>query len=215
MRHEDAIRDKAIERYLLAEMTEDEQGIFEEHYFDCRVCAAEVTDGTRMMMAGRIVAAEEAQTSNVVPMPARRFQWVPAAAAASLIFGFLGSGVGYRLALQQHEPRTELVQPVWINTGVSRAGTPSVVDTVRPGDELRFDIEPHDEAERYAAVVNCGGKFQSRTDGISRKMAEGAVVLRLGELPSGRCELVIEGVRKDGNRFKITSSPFEVRVGER
>lgn len=214
MRHEDAIRDNAIERYLLGEMTEDEQGIFEEHYFDCRACAAEVTDGTRMMMAGRIVAAEEAQTSNVVPMPIRRFQWFPAAAAASLIFGFLGSGVGYRLALQQHEPSTQLVRVVDIQTGVSRAETPGVVKTVRVGDELRFDVEPHDEAERYAAVVTCGGKMQSR-HGITREMAEDAILLRLGELPAGRCNLVIEGVRKDGKPFEITSSPFNVGVGER
>ena len=213
MEHTDAILTNAVERYLLGEMTEAEQGIFEEHYFDCRVCAADVTDGTRMMMAGRLVAAEETQASNVVPMPVRRFWGVPTAAAASLVFGLLGSGVGYRVALQQHEPLTGLVRVVQINTGVLRAGTPSVVDTVRPGDELRFDIEPHDEAERYAAVVTCGGKFQSRTDGITREMAEDAISLRLGELPAGRCDLVIEGVRKDGKPFEITRSPF--KVGER
>ena len=214
MEHTDAILNNAVERYLLGEMTEAEQEIFEEHYFDCRVCAGDVTEGTRMMMAGRLVAAEEVQPSNVVPMPVRRFQWVPAAAAASLIFGLLGSGVGYRVALQQHEPRTELVRVVDINTGVPRAGLMSVVDTVRPGDELRFDVQPHDEAERYAAVVTCGGKVQSST-GISRALAEETILLRLGELPAGRCDLVIEGVRKGGNRFEITRSPFEVRVGER
>lgn len=214
MEHTDAILTNAVERYLLGEMTEAEQGIFEEHYFDCRVCAADVTDGTRMMMAGRHVAAEQAQAANVVAMPAGRFRWIPAAAAASLIFGLLGSGVGYRVALQQHQPSTELVRVVQMETGVSRAGTPRNVPTVRPGDELRFDVEPYDEAERYAAAVHCGGKVQS-THGISREMAADAIFLRLGELPAGRCELVIEGVRKDGNRFEITSSPFVVRVGER
>jgi hypothetical protein len=44
-------------------------------------------------------------------------------------------------------------------------------------------------------------------------MAADAVILRIGELPAGRCELVVRGVRKDGKRFRITSSPFQ--VGER
>ena len=69
MRHKDAIRDNAVERYLLGEMTEDQRAIFEEHYFDCPVCAVDVTDGTRMMMAGQLVATEDPQTWNVVPMP--------------------------------------------------------------------------------------------------------------------------------------------------
>jgi hypothetical protein len=194
-------------------MNEDEQEIFERHYFDCRVCAADVTDGTRMMIAGRVVAAEDARKSNAGPVRAGRFRWVPSAAAASLLFGLLGSGVGYRVALvQQRDHPTELVRVVRIDTGVSRAGTPGDVPTVRAGDELRFDVEPDDNALQYAAVITCGGKLQSR-HGISREMAADAISLRLGELPAGRCELVIEGVRKDGNRFEITSSPFN--VGER
>jgi hypothetical protein len=211
MKHKDAIRTKAVARYLLREMSEDEQGIFEEHYFDCPVCAADVTAGTRMMIAGKGVAAEDPQTWNVVPVRVHWFQWFPAAAAASLVLPLLGGGIGYRLAMQQHAP-TELVRVVILDTGISRAGTPAEIPTVLPGDDLRFDVVPSDDAVRYAAVVSCGGTTQS-TQGISREMAADAVTLRLGELPAGRCELVIQGVRKDGKRFWITSSPF--KVGER
>lgn len=215
MEHTDAIESNAAERYLLGEMSDDEQASFEQHYFDCRVCAADVTDGTRLMMAGRVVAAEERRTSNVVPMPVRRFQWLPAAAAASLIFGLLGTGIGYRVGSRQPAAApTALVRVVPIETGVSRAATPNEIPTVRADDVVRFDIEPHDEAERYFAVVACGGKNQS-TDEISREVAAEAVSLRLGQLPAGRCELVIEGVRKDGNRFEITRSPFTFTTGEK
>jgi hypothetical protein len=210
MRHKDAIRDNAVERYLLGEMTEDQRAIFEKHYFDCPVCAVDVTDGTRMMMAGKRVATEDPQTWNVVPMP-KPF-WYPAAAAASLAFTLLGGSAGYLVAVRQQHVPTELVRVVGFETGVSRAGTPTTIPVVRPGDGLRFDIEPSDDAVRYDAVVTCGGKTQS-THGISRKMAADAVTLRIGELPAGRCELVVQGVRKDGNRFRITSNPF--KVGER
>jgi hypothetical protein len=210
MKHKDAIRDNAVERYLLGEMTADQRGIFENHYFDCPVCAADVTDGTRMMIAARDVAGEDPDTWNVVPIP-RPF-WVPATVAASLAFALLGGPAGYLVAnLLRHEP-TELVRVARLETGVSRGGPPAEMPAVRPGDGLRFDVVPSDEAVEYAAVVSCGGKTKS-THGISRKMAADAVTLRIGELPAGRCELVIQGVRKDGKRFWITSNPF--KVGER
>ena len=209
MKHEDALRTSAVERYLLDQMVEDERAIFEEHYFDCRVCAADITEGTRLMVVGhQVVAAGDVPRPNVLTLR-RWFEWIPATAAASLAFGLLGTGIGYRVAQVQHRPATELVQPIQIATGVSRAGTVETVPGVRVGDELKFDVEPHDDAASYDAVITCGGKIQSR-HGISREMAADAITLRLGELPAGRCALVIEGVRKDGNRFEITESPFEV-----
>jgi hypothetical protein len=222
MTHEDAIQTYAAERYLLREMTEDEQGIFEEHFFDCADCAADVTDGTRMMIAGRAVVEQErevaeAGTSNVIPMPPRPkpvWWYRPVAAAASLILPLLGGGVGYQLAMnQQHQP-TELVRVARLETGVSRGGPPAEIPEVRPGDGLRFDVVPSDDAVRYIAVVSCGGKTKS-THGLSREMAAEAVTLRIGELPAGRCELVVLGVRKDGKRFGTTSSPSPFKVGER
>jgi hypothetical protein len=217
MKHEDAIRNQSVERYLLREMTEDEQGIFEEHFFDCAACAADVTDGTRMMMAGRVVVEEERRDAarggaNVVPMRKRPRWTFPVAAAASLILPLLGGGVGYQLAMnQRHEP-TELVQVAQIDTGTSRAATPTEAPVVRPGDFLRFDVQPDDDAVRYVAVITCGGKTES-SNGISQEMAADPVTLRLGDLPAGPCELVVQGVRKDGKRLESTTSPF--KVGER
>ncbi len=213
MNHDDAIKTDALARYLLREMPEDEQGIFEEHYFDCVICAEDVRYGTRMMAAGKAVMDEELEpvrTSNVVPFWKQPWM-LPATAAASLILPLLGGGVGYRMAMSRHQP-TELVRVVRLDTGISRAGTPAGIPAVRPGEELRFDVVPSDDAVRYAADVTCSGKTES-THGISREMAADAVSLRLGELPAGRCELVIRGVRKDGKRFRISSSPF--MVGER
>jgi hypothetical protein len=207
MEHEDAIKTNAVERYLLDQMVEDERAIFEEHYFDCRVCAADITDGTRMMVVGQAVVKGEPP----IVVPFRRwFEWAPVAAAASLVFGLLGTGIGYRVAQVQYRPATELVQPpIQIDTAVFRAGTVEEVPVVRAGDEVKFDVQPDNDAASYDAAIVCGEKIQSR-HGISREMAADAITLRLGELPLGRCELVIEGVRKDGNRFEITESPFEV-----
>jgi hypothetical protein len=166
------------------------------------------------MVAGRAVGREVARPSNVVPLRRGRFQWLPAAAAASLIFGLLGTGVGYRMGRdQRNEPATQIVRVVQIDTGVSRAATAEEVPAVHARDVLRFDVVPHDDAASYVAMVTCGGKIQS-TESISRERAADAIGLPLGELPAGRCELVIEGVLRDGNRLSITRSAFDV-VGER
>ncbi len=42
MDHETAIRLNATERYFLGELPSDERDAFEEHYFDCAECAADV-----------------------------------------------------------------------------------------------------------------------------------------------------------------------------
>ncbi len=43
----------ATERYLLDEMNDAEREAFEEHYFDCAVCAANVLDGASLIVVLR------------------------------------------------------------------------------------------------------------------------------------------------------------------
>lgn len=62
MDHRKAIEIKASERYLLGEMTELEQHLFEEHYFSCEICAEDVRAGLTFREATRSVFAENAGT---------------------------------------------------------------------------------------------------------------------------------------------------------
>ena len=45
MNHNEAVREQAVERYLLGELPEDARARFEEHFFDCALCAADLKDG--------------------------------------------------------------------------------------------------------------------------------------------------------------------------
>ena len=45
MDHNEALRTQAVERYLLGTLCGKDREDFEEHYFDCVVCAEEVTTG--------------------------------------------------------------------------------------------------------------------------------------------------------------------------
>ncbi len=51
MTHLEALASLATERYLLGEMREAERQAFEQHYFDCALCAANVIDEASVVAA--------------------------------------------------------------------------------------------------------------------------------------------------------------------
>jgi len=59
MTHEDALETLASERYLLGDMSELERHLFEDHYFSCPDCAADVRDGALMRDAATLFPATQ------------------------------------------------------------------------------------------------------------------------------------------------------------
>src|SRR5665213_1326616 len=93
MDHQDAIRSMAVEKYLLNELSPELRDDFEEHYFDCPECAANLRATAAFLDAAK---AELKAVSVSTPSPStatkRRFTllWrpafaLPAALAASLL----------------------------------------------------------------------------------------------------------------------------------
>ena len=60
MEHQEAIRLGAVEKYLLGELPTPQRDEFEEHFFDCRECAAEL----RMTANFLGIAREELKRGN-------------------------------------------------------------------------------------------------------------------------------------------------------
>src|SRR5947208_6055482 len=53
MNHQEALRELAVERYLLGELSGASLDSFEEHLFECRECAADVKNGATFIDAAR------------------------------------------------------------------------------------------------------------------------------------------------------------------
>jgi len=53
MNHDKAIREQAVERYLLGELPEGVRARFEEHFFDCSLCASDLKNGAMFVDALR------------------------------------------------------------------------------------------------------------------------------------------------------------------
>ena len=53
MTHQDAVEQLAVERYLLGELTGAPRGQFEDHLFDCALCAEDLQQGVTFLVAAR------------------------------------------------------------------------------------------------------------------------------------------------------------------
>ncbi len=80
MDHTSAINTRAVERYVLGEMTIEQAEDFEKHYFECEACASEVSQTSLMFANGRAAVLEKNQAPAVRPelalKPAPKRPWL-------------------------------------------------------------------------------------------------------------------------------------------
>jgi hypothetical protein len=100
MNHEHAMSEQATERYLLGLLPENERDAFEEHYFECAVCADDVRATSAFVDTMRASAREANPFLERQKARARRRYTLPLAAAASLIIGVVTMQFGFVAPLQ-------------------------------------------------------------------------------------------------------------------
>ena len=209
------------ERYFLGELTDAEAEAFEAHYFECPGCAEYVVEEQMLFDAGRAVAREQkpepvpapVAVPAARPLPAawRWRQWVPAAAAAMLLFTngltfVMRSPVGQQVSIQRVEPKT-------VKFSLNRAETDAL--TFKVGEVILFEVViPEKASEGDQAGIRNAETNELMASAITLTQAdiedEGPFLLQPRALPAGRYQVVIE--RVDGNRrTRIATQPFEVR----
>jgi hypothetical protein len=208
MEHEQAMKTNAAERYLLGELTETEADSFEDHFFDCRVCAEDIRQGVRMLDAGRAVVKDEKRGPEVVQLDSRRKRrsWIPAAVAAMLLIG-----IGLPALIQWRRSPQKLGVATLYLSGTARGAADENVVTL--GDKkllLRVDVPSTQPFPRYVLTVGYERGKAIASEEVAAADTEEPVLLLLSELPAGSYEVVIEGVREDGKRSKVTTRSFRV-----
>src|SRR4051794_19198223 len=84
MTHDEAKKSMAAEAYILDDLEPAERTAFEEHFFDCTDCTADVLD------AVTVADGIRTEKTNVVAFPHHYSRWAAAAAGAAVAIGLGG-----------------------------------------------------------------------------------------------------------------------------
>lgn len=216
MEHEHAVESQLAEQYLLGELSDADAEAFEAHYFDCRVCAADVRDGLRLLDGGRELARRD--TARVVPIAGRRRQrWLQAAAAVVVLVGATSIAV---VAGRDAAPSMEVAQPLSLLMSEARGADASDVVanevTLRPDEPLVIyvDIPADASYPQYELRVRGGGSGDLASTRVSAEQARNTVNVLLRDLQPGTYEVVVEGVGDSGRRTAVATDQFTVRRTE-
>lgn len=197
MNHLEATTTHTAERYLLGELPAGERDAFEEHYFGCTACAADVQDGATVIAGVRAAAREETPFQARRAARSRRNFTLPLAAAASLAIAYFGYEQHTALVAARNElakarePRAVSVYTLQD----ARAPQSLIVDAAVPF-MLDFDIPPDPPSPQYsAAVVDGRGKTRYRLAAIPAADARHTIHLPVpgGILTPGNYTLQVHG----------------------
>ncbi|HYC62702.1 MAG TPA: zf-HC2 domain-containing protein [Thermoanaerobaculia bacterium] len=209
MNHSEAIESKAAAGYLLGELSGDQREAFEEHFFDCRVCADDVRAGAAMFASGREVVKSVPAYTRFRPL-----KWVASTAVATAMVAVFAYQAVIIPRMQNDLPM-ETLTPGSVITGTMRASENEEYVITYPGKRGRYDLVDITDTSwpKYRVELrNAAGEVVASTDATAEQARnEIGVPLLTRPLPAGRYVLEIYGVREDGNRRQINSRNIVVQ----
>jgi Putative zinc-finger len=231
MNHDEAIRLKAAEKYLLGELSAELRDQYEDHYFGCAACSQDVRtgaifiDNARDVLGSGSVAAAELGAKQ---RPAGSGGWwtallrpafaVPALALLLLVAGYQNAVTipHLRTALSQSEVAQTLPSFSLISEN-SRGGAPLAI-SVPAGKPFSFfvDIPPKGSYASYACEFQTESGAPELSLNISAEEAKRTVQLLIpaGRLASGKHVLVVRGLdsqgKPDADKIGVANYPFSL-----
>jgi hypothetical protein len=214
MNHDEAVREQAVERYLLGELAQDVRARFEEHFFDCAICAADLKTGALFvdaLRADRQPAGSSAPDLRIVPK--RTAPWLrpwlaPALAASLLVVAYQNILVLPAMRRAANVAQTPAVMNNVILANIDARGgdIPKVVAPALGSFLLSVDIPSKGDYASYICLLYNASGDRLWQMPITVQQVENTVSLRVptDRAASGANELRILGVPAAGG------SPVEV-----
>jgi hypothetical protein len=215
MNHEEAIREQAVERYLLGELPEEARTHFEEHFFDCAVCASDLKNGAAFVDALRADRQPVASPQRSIRLVAKRTPtgwfrpWlVPALAASLLLVAYQNILVfpGIRRTAVAAQSPAVMNTVVLANIGARGADIPRLIAPAHGSFLISVDVPSKVEYASYlCSLYNSSGERLWQIP-ITTQQAENTVSLRVptDKAADGINDLRVIGVPSSGG------SPVEV-----
>jgi hypothetical protein len=214
MNHDEAVREQAVERYILGELAQDVRARFEEHFFDCAICAADLKTGALFvdaLRADRQPAGSSTPDLRIVPK--RTAPWLrpwlaPALAASLLVVAYQNILVlpAMRRAANVAQTPAVMNNVVLANIDARGGDIPKVVAPALGSFLLSVDIPSKGDYASYICLLYNASGDRLWQMPITVQQVENTVSLRVptDRAASGANELRILGVPAAGG------SPVEV-----
>ncbi|HWR34850.1 MAG TPA: zf-HC2 domain-containing protein [Clostridia bacterium] len=228
MDHSEAIKMIAAEKYLLGELTASERDAFEDHYFSCEECAADVKSAAVFVDNVReVLRAELAPRKAEAAVDNKRswFAWLRPAYAAPLL-AILLVVVGYqnfvtipRMNRGKSAAAPQALATFSLVTAGSRSGSGITIAVEKNTPfGLYFDIPSSSEFSSYSCEVQSESGKRLFSVGVPAQQARDSVQLLIpgATLESGQYYLVVLGNRNEQAAStpgqEVARLPFAVRV---
>lgn len=221
MDHEEAVRVKAAEMYLLKELDPAQVDQFEEHFFGCTDCARDVRALSVFIEQSKNVLAEAPASEARRDPTSNRKGWLAwlRPTVAVPVFALLLMVVGYQNvvelpALKRSATLPGILPSASINIGTR--GDPPVISTHRNQDfSLHLSLPPDMGYNSYTAdLYNSAGRVEWSLAIPAETVVNDRVTIRVpGTLQSGMYIVAVHGTSRDGGTpSQVGQHSFELRL---
>lgn len=223
MDHDEAVRQKATERYLLDELDPELRDQFEEHLFDCQDCALDVR-ATAMFVEQTKVLLAEPPAPSALKEPAKtaaRARWqawfrpalaIPVLTLLLVVIGYQNFVIYPKLTATANQPQ---IGP-WASVNVStRGGSETVIKThAGEGFGLIVNLPPEDGFTSYLLeLYNPAGKLEWSGPLTAVPSDEGRqIYVPGGNRAAGAYKLAVLGLTPAGERKEISRHLIDLQI---
>ena len=223
MDHNEAVRQKATERYLLDELDPEVRDQFEEHLFDCQDCALDVRAAAMFVEQSKVILAEPiAPVTMKEPASALAkagwLSWLRPAFAVP-VFAILLAVIAYQNFVTYPKLTAAVNQPQigpWASVNVSTRGTATIPIKTRPGEGfgLLVNLPPDTGFVSYAVdLYNPAGKLEWSGLLSTASADEGRQIYIPGRNhPAGIYTLAVRGVNAAGDSKEISRHSIDLQI---
>jgi Putative zinc-finger len=224
MNHTDATRLGACEKYLLGELPPSLRAEFEEHYFGCAACAAELNAGALFLAGSHQVFGESPATARPEPIHSPSRTWLawlrpaiaaPAIAALLLLIGYQNFLViPHWKNLAAHTDAPRLLHPAYVRVGVARSAESAFQVPAGQLSDVFLDIPSDPGFESYLLRIEDNSGATRFSLPIPASEAGKTAILQFpSNLAPGSYQLVLLGLSTSSSSgVDLTRSPFLVVI---
>ena len=224
MNHQEALREMAVERYLLGELNGESLHSFEEHLFECPECTMDVKSGAIFIDGARTeLSVPRKITAPNVGSAGRWISWftspwilAPALAACLLILAFQTFVLQPRMKLEIAQAQTpRVLNPlVLANAGARGDSIPAIVAPEHGFFVISLDIPTSGGFSKYWCSLNAQDGAVLWQTIISPEQARDALFISMptDKTKDGLNVFLIQGQTPSGTLEDLAKYKFRVKI---